>query len=75
MQKEKWCIVGGGMLGLSLAQKLADESKEITLIDGSDRFGGLADAWQIGPVTWDRFYHVTLLSDKNLRGLLDDIGK
>ncbi|MDQ3809068.1 MAG: NAD(P)/FAD-dependent oxidoreductase, partial [Chloroflexota bacterium] len=24
--------------------------------------------------TWDRFYHVTLLSDHNLRGLLDELG-
>ena len=74
MRKEHWCIVGGGMLGLSLAHQLADGSRDITVLDGSDRFGGLADAWQIGSVTWDRFYHVTLLSDSNLRRLLTDIG-
>jgi protoporphyrinogen oxidase len=62
------------MLGLSLAHRLASPEREITILEASDRFGGLADAWQLGPVTWDRHYHVTLLSDRNLRGLLADIG-
>jgi protoporphyrinogen oxidase len=46
----------------------------VTLYEASDRLGGLADAWQVGPVTWDRHYHVTLLSDLKLRGLLAGIG-
>jgi len=71
---ERWCIVGGGMLGLGLAHKLAGPGREITVLEASDRFGGLADAWQVGPVTWDRHYHVTLMSDLHMRRLLDDIG-
>ena len=71
---ERWCIVGGGMLGLALAHKLAAEGRQITVLEASDRFGGLADAWTVGPVTWDRHYHVTLMSDLHMRGLLDDIG-
>lgn len=72
--KQTWAIVGGGMLGMALANKLAGEGREVTLLEAADRFGGLADAWSIGPYTWDRHYHVTLLSDKNLRGLLREIG-
>lgn len=72
--KTRWCIVGGGMLGLALAHKLAGNDREITVIEASDRFGGLADAWELGPITWDRHYHVALLSDRNLGGLLTDIG-
>src|SRR5439155_23434690 len=30
--------------------------------------------WQLGDVTWDRHYHVTLLSDTHLRGLLAELG-
>lgn len=71
---ERWCIVGGGMLGLALAHKLAAQGREITVLEASDRFGGLADAWRVGPVVWDRHYHVTLMSDRHMRGLLADIG-
>lgn len=74
MAAQKWAIIGGGMLGLALANRLIGEGREITLLEAADRFGGLADAWQIGPYSWDRHYHVTLLSDKNLRGLLGEIG-
>ncbi len=73
-KKERWCIVGGGMLGLALAHKLAAPDREITILEASDRFGGLADAWKLGPVTWDRHYHVALLSDSKLGALLADIG-
>ncbi len=72
--RTRWCIVGGGMLGLALAHKLASPDRQITVIEASDRFGGLADAWQLGPITWDRHYHVALLSDRNLGALLADIG-
>lgn len=72
--KKRWCIVGGGMLGLALAHKLAAPDREITVLEASDRFGGLADAWKLGPITWDRHYHVALLSDRNLGALLADIG-
>lgn len=69
-----WCIIGGGMLGLSLAHKLSAPNRRITVLESSDRFGGLADAWQLGPITWDRHYHVTLLSDQHVAALLADIG-
>lgn len=71
---ERWCVVGGGMLGLALAHRLAAPNRAITVLEASDRLGGLADAWRLGPVTWDRHYHVTLLSDQNLRALLADVG-
>lgn len=73
-RRERWCVVGGGMLGLAMAHKLAAPDREITVLEAADRFGGLADAWTVGPVTWDRHYHVTLMSDLHMRGLLADIG-
>ncbi len=71
---ETWGVVGGGVLGMKLALRLAQAGKAVTLYEASDRLGGLADAWQVGPVTWDRHYHVTLLSDLKLRGILAEIG-
>jgi protoporphyrinogen oxidase len=35
--------------------------------------GGLAGAWRLGSLTWNRHYHVTLLSDSALRDLLTEL--
>lgn len=69
-----FAVVGGGMLGLTLALRLAQAGKTVTIYEEGDRLGGLASAWQLGDVTWDRHYHVTLLSDLALRKLLTEIG-
>lgn len=69
-----WAIVGGGMLGLTLALRLAQDGHKVTVLEAADQPGGLADAWRIGDITWDRHYHVILLSDMRLRALLEDIG-
>jgi protoporphyrinogen oxidase len=56
------------------------------VFEGAETLGGLASAWSIeldgqnvdgpGPetVTWDRHYHVTLLSDLAVRSVLADLG-
>jgi len=67
-------IVGGGMLGLGLALRLREQGCAVTVFESAPRLGGLAASHEIGGVTWDRFYHVTLLSDSHLRALLDEIG-
>lgn len=66
-------VVGGGLLGLTLALRLAQRGRRVTLFEAADHLGGLADAWRLGDVTWDRHYHVTLLSDAHLRGLLSEL--
>jgi protoporphyrinogen oxidase len=73
-QRKPWVVVGGGMLGMTLALRLAQRGCEVSLLEASPNLGGLADAWQLGNVTWDRHYHVTLLSDLYLRNLLTEIG-
>jgi protoporphyrinogen oxidase len=67
---ERWGIVGAGVLGLSLAHELAKRGQEVTLFEAADCLGGLASAWAIGDLVWDRHYHVTLLSDTSTRSLL-----
>lgn len=73
-QGRQFGVVGGGLLGLTLALRLAQRGWRVTLFEAADHVGGLADAWQLGDVTWDRHYHVTLLSDRFLRGLLAELG-
>ena len=72
--RPSWCIVGGGMLGLTLARRLAQRGHAVTLFEAAPELGGLASAWQLGDVTWDRHYHVTLLSDAHFRKVLGELG-
>lgn len=71
---ETWGIVGGGILGMTLAHRLAQHGKRVTLFEAAEQLGGLASAWQLGDVVWDRHYHVTLLSDLYWRALLGELG-
>lgn len=72
-ERRRWAVVGGGMLGLTLAHRLAQHGHAVTVFEAADRVGGLASAWTVGDVTWDRHYHVTLLSDTHLRGILAEL--
>lgn len=71
---ERVAIVGGGMLGMTLAHRLTQAGKAVTLFEAAPSLGGLAAPWQLGDVVWDRHYHVTLMSDSALRSLLRDLG-
>jgi protoporphyrinogen oxidase len=70
---ERIGIVGGGLLGMVLALRLAQRGASVTLIEAEPELGGLASAWSLGGVTWDRHYHVTLYSDAHLRELLREL--
>jgi len=71
---QRWAIVGGGILGMTLALRLAQRGLSVSLIERAEQLGGLASAWRLGDVTWDRHYHVTLLSDRHTRALLEELG-
>lgn len=67
-------VVGGGFLGMFLALRLRQMGAEVTLFESAPRVGGLAESDQIGGYSWDRFYHVILLSDLHTRALLEELG-
>jgi protoporphyrinogen oxidase len=67
-------IIGSGFLGLTLALRLRNRGDRVTVFESAPEIGGLASAWQIGDVTWDRHYHVTLLSDSFTRKIVEEIG-
>jgi len=48
-------IVGGGILGMTLALRLSRAGFDITLFEASSELGGLARPMKIGSYTWDRF--------------------
>jgi len=72
--QQRWAVVGGGILGLATAWKLAERGEKVTVLEAAPELGGLTSAWTLGDTSWDRFYHVTLLSDTRLRALLEEIG-
>jgi len=71
---ERWAVVGAGVLGLTVARRLASRGHQVVLLEASAQVGGLASAWTLGDVVWDRHYHVTLLSDTRTRAMLADLG-
>jgi protoporphyrinogen oxidase len=74
MQAEKCGIVGGGIMGMTLALRLVQQGKQVTLFEAAPELGGLASSWKMDDVEWDKFYHVILLSDFNTRTILKEIG-
>jgi protoporphyrinogen oxidase len=69
-----WAIIGGGMLGMTLALRLIQKGQKVTIYESSDKAGGLTSAWKMDDIVWDRFYHVILMSDLNTRKILEEIG-
>ena len=72
-------VIGGGMLGLTLAHRLCEQGRPVTIYEAAPTLGGLAGAWSLPvegeePIVWDRHYHVTLLSDSHTRGILAELG-
>jgi protoporphyrinogen oxidase len=71
---KNWAVVGGGFLGMTLALRLVKQGKRVTLFEAAPTLGGLAGAWQLGDIIWDKHYHVTLFSDGFVRSLLQELG-
>ena len=67
-------IIGGGLMGLALAERLGSAGHRVTVYERADQPGGLATWHDFGPFTWDRFYHVILPSDTALVEFIRRIG-
>ncbi|MFN9721312.1 MAG: NAD(P)/FAD-dependent oxidoreductase [Planctomycetota bacterium] len=70
---QHFAVLGGGILGMTLALRLAQQGHRVTILEARPNPGGLADAWKIGDCTWDRHYHVTLMSDQHTRAILKEL--
>ena len=73
-QGQNIAVVGSGFLGLTLALRLAEAGARVTVFESAPEIGGLASVWQLGDVTWDKHYHVTLASDSFTRKIVEEIG-
>lgn len=81
-EQKTWGIIGGGILGMTLALRLSQKGYKVTIFESADKAGGLTSSWNMAApsgldedaVTWDRFYHVILMSDFNTTKILKEIG-
>jgi len=67
-------IVGGGLMGLALAERLGSSGHRVSVYERAEQPGGLATWHDFGDFTWDRYYHVVLPSDSALIGFIRRIG-
>ncbi len=70
---ERVAVVGGGIVGCVVALRLAAAGRQVTLLEAAPMLGGLAAPWELGPLVWDRHYHVICESDLTLRSLLREL--
>jgi len=68
-------IVGGGIMGISLAYFLARHGVKVVVYEASKSAGGLAGSVVLEDGTAiDRFYHAIMSSDSHLIGLCAELG-
>jgi len=67
-------IVGGGILGLTAALRLAQAGAKVTLVERAPDLGGLVGSFDFGGRAVDRFYHVNLPTDDRVLGLAEELG-
>jgi len=72
--EKSWGIIGGGIMGMTLALRLAQRGDRVTVLESAPKLGGLTGAVEMDGVVWDRFYHVILMSDLNTRNIIREIG-
>jgi protoporphyrinogen oxidase len=71
---KSWGIIGGGIMGMTLALRIAQRGDKVTVFEAAPKLGGLTGAIEMDGVIWDRFYHVILMSDINTRKIITEIG-
>jgi protoporphyrinogen oxidase len=67
-------VVGGGVLGVSLALRLAQQGARVTVVERGPSLGGLAGTFDFGGHEVDRFYHVITPSDQRMIAMAEEVG-
>lgn len=67
-------VVGGGVLGMTLALRLAQAGAKVTVLERGPSLGGLAGTMNFGGHEVDRFYHVITPADSKMMEMAEEVG-
>lgn len=67
-------VVGGGVLGVSLALRLAQQGARVTVVERGPSLGGLAGTFDFNGHEVDRFYHVITPADQRMIAMAGEVG-
>ncbi len=70
-------IIGGGILGLTLAYEMLKGGEQVRVWERAPTLGGLMGRTtfdELDGVSCDRYYHAILNSDRTLMGLMEELG-
>lgn len=67
-------VVGGGLMGITLAYRLSAAGHAVTVYERSPNLGGLATSLDFDGCSVDRFYHTILSSDLSMQSLIEACG-
>jgi protoporphyrinogen oxidase len=67
-------IIGGGILGLGLADRLSAAGMRVTVYESAPQLGGLAGSTSLGGVRVDRFYHAVTTTDHRVLDAAKELG-
>jgi protoporphyrinogen oxidase len=76
----RYAVLGGGVLGLTAALRLAQHGHEVTVFEREALPGGLAAGFRVGgpgvasDIWLDKFYHHLFRSDKAIIALIEELG-
>jgi len=80
MAKLRYGVLGGGVLGLTVALRLVQQGHEVTLYERETLPGGLAAGFPIPmpagqePIWLEKFYHHIFRSDHAIVSLIEELG-
>lgn len=67
-------IVGGGITGLSAAYLASKQGAKVTLLEGSNTFGGLLNTFDIAGTKLEFYYHHFFTHDAEIMWLIKELG-
>jgi protoporphyrinogen oxidase len=74
MKMKNVMIIGGGITGLAAAHRLLEKGYRVTVLEASDRLGGLGTYFRYRNLWIDKFYHCTMPTDSYLHSLMGKVG-
>jgi protoporphyrinogen oxidase len=67
-------VIGGGILGMTAALRLAEAGVKVCVYERAPDLGGLVGSFDFDGHPVDRFYHVNLPTDDRILGLAEELG-